>query len=89
MPDKIGFVGLGLMGRPMARNLARAGYDLMVHNRNRGKIEELAAEGAKAVKSPREAAESSDVVFTMLPGPPEVREVVPGENGLLQGARAG
>lgn len=86
MPEKVGFVGLGLMGRPMARNLMRAGYDLVVHNRSRGKVEELMSEGAEAAESPREVAESSSIVFTMLPGPPEVREVVAGEDGLLQGA---
>ena len=89
MPRKVGFVGLGLMGRPMARNLLQAGYELVVHNRSRGKAEELAAEGAEAAGSPREVAESCDVVFTMLPGPPEVREVVAGEGGLLRGAREG
>ena len=90
MPEeKLGFVGLGLMGRPMVHNLMQAGYDLVVHNRSRGKVEELAAEGAEAAESPREAAENSDIVFTMLPGPPEVREVVAGEDGLLQGAGEG
>ena len=89
MSEKVGFVGLGIMGRPMARNLVRVGYDLVVYNRSRGKVEELVAEGAEAAESPRETAESSDIVFTMLPGPPEIREVVAGENGLLQGAREG
>ena len=82
MSEKVGFVGLGLMGRPMARNLVQAGYDLVVYNRSRGKVEELVAEGADAAESSREAAENSNIVFTMLPGPPEVREVVAGENGL-------
>ncbi len=90
MPEeKVGFVGLGLMGRPMVRNLMQAGYDLVVYNRSRGKVDELVAEGAEAAESPRETAESSDIVFTMLPGPPEVREVVTGEDGLLQGAGEG
>jgi 2-hydroxy-3-oxopropionate reductase len=89
MSEKVGFVGLGIMGRPMARNLVRAGYDLVVYNRSRGKVEELVTEEAEATESPRETAESSDIVFTMLPGPPEIREVVAGENGLLQGAREG
>jgi 2-hydroxy-3-oxopropionate reductase len=87
--EKIGFVGLGLMGRPMARNLLEAGYELVVHNRSQGKVEELVAEGAEAAESPREVAENSGVVFTMLPGPPEVREVVLGEDGLLRGAVEG
>jgi len=89
MSEKVGFVGLGIMGRPMARNLMKAGYDLMAYNRSRGAIEELVAEGAVAAGSPKEVAESSDVVFTMLPGPPEVEKVVAGEEGLLRGAREG
>jgi 2-hydroxy-3-oxopropionate reductase len=89
MSEKVGIVGLGLMGRPMAHNLVQAGYDLVVYNRSRGKVEELVAEGAEAAENPRETSENSDIVFTMLPGPPEVREVVAGENGLLQGAREG
>ena len=89
MSEKVGFVGLGLMGRPMAHNLVQAGYDLVVYNRSRGKVEELVAEGAEAAENPREASENSDIVFTMLPGPPEVREVVAGQNGLLQGASEG
>jgi 2-hydroxy-3-oxopropionate reductase len=89
MPERIGFVGLGIMGKPMAQNLMQVGYDLVVHNRSRGKVDELVAEGAEGAGSPREVAESSDVVFTMLPGPPEVREVITGEEGLLEGAREG
>ncbi len=89
MPDKVGFVGLGIMGGPMARNLMEAGYELVVYNRTREKADEFAEDGAEAVESPREVAESSGVVFTMLPGPPEVREIVAGEDGLLQGAREG
>jgi 2-hydroxy-3-oxopropionate reductase len=89
MPEKLGFVGLGIMGKPMAQNLMEAGYDLVVHNRSQGKVDELVTEGAEGAGSPREVAESSDVVFTMLPGPPEVREVVAGEDGLLEGAREG
>ncbi len=89
MSEKVGFVGLGIMGRPMARNLMEAGYDLVAYNRSREAVEELVAEGAVAARSPKEVAESSDVVFTMLPGPPEVREVVAGEEGLLRGAGEG
>jgi 2-hydroxy-3-oxopropionate reductase len=89
VPEKIGFVGLGLMGRPMARNIMEAGYELTVHNRSRGKVEELVAEGAEAAESPKEVAECSGIIFTMLPGPPEVREVVLGEDGLLRGAGEG
>jgi 3-hydroxyisobutyrate dehydrogenase-like beta-hydroxyacid dehydrogenase len=72
MSEKVGFVGLGIMGRPMALNLMGAGYELAVYNRSRGKVEELVEEGAEAAESPREAAEKCDIVITMLPGPPEV-----------------
>jgi 2-hydroxy-3-oxopropionate reductase len=89
MYEKVGFVGLGIMGRPMARNLVQAGYDLVVYNQSRSKVEELVAEGAEAAESPRDTAENSDIVFTVLPGPLEVREVAAGKNGLLGGAREG
>jgi 2-hydroxy-3-oxopropionate reductase len=88
--QRVGFVGLGLMGMPMARNLMRAGYDLVLYNRTRKKAEELArGGGAEVASSPREAAEGSDVTITMLPGPPEVEEVIMGEDGLLEGAEEG
>ena len=89
MSEKVGFVGLGIMGRPMALNLMGAGYELAVYNRSRGKVEELVEEGAEATESPSEAAEKCDIVITMLPGPPEVRGVVAGEDGLLKGAGEG
>ena len=86
MAGKVGFVGLGIMGMPMARNLMAAGYDLVVYNRSRDKVEELVVEGAEAAENLEEVADKSDIVITMLPGPPEVREVVAGEKGLLAGA---
>lgn len=89
MSKKVSFVGLGIMGMPMARNLLEGGYDLVVHNRSRGKVDDLVAEGAEAANNAREAAEKSDVVITMLPGPSEVEEVVAGEAGVLEGAREG
>src|SRR3712207_9064425 len=64
MAEKVGFVGLGIMGKPMARNLMEAGYDLTVHNRSRGPGEELASDGASAGGSPREVAQNSDVIIT-------------------------
>ena len=73
--EKIGFVGLGIMGAPMARNLLDAGYELVVHNRSRAKAEELAGEGVTVAGSPAEVARDSGVVVTMLPGPPEVEAV--------------
>ena len=73
MPERIGFVGLGIMGRPMAGNLMEAGHELVLYNRTRQKAEELAKEsGAGVAGSLKEVAGSSDVIITMLPGPPEV-----------------
>jgi 2-hydroxy-3-oxopropionate reductase len=89
MSEKVGFVGLGIMGEPMARNLMEAGYDLVVYNRSQGKVEDLVSEGAEVAESLKEIAENAEIVFTMLPGPPEVREVVAGESGLLRGAGEG
>ena len=89
MAEKVGFVGLGIMGRPMARNLMEAGHDLVVFNRSREKAEALQRAGAHAADSPAEVARECSVVITMLPGPPEVEAVVAGEDGLLAGAREG
>jgi 2-hydroxy-3-oxopropionate reductase len=90
MSGRVGFVGLGLMGAPMARNLMEAGHELVLYNRTRDKAEELARRGdAKVVDSPREVARESAITFTMLPGPPEVEEVIAGERGILEGAREG
>ena len=85
MTERIGFVGLGIMGKPMARNLAKAGYALVVHNRSADDVEALVAEGGayEAAASPREVAERAKTVITMLPDSPEVREVVFGDRGLL------
>jgi 2-hydroxy-3-oxopropionate reductase len=87
--EKIGFVGLGIMGAAMAKNLLGAGHDLMVHNRTREKAEALEALGAEVSDSPGEVARKCGVVITMLPGPPEVRQVVAGEDGLLDSAQKG
>ncbi len=89
MAGKVGFIGLGIMGKPMARNLMQAGFELVVYNRSREKADELAEEGASAPASSREVAEQSDVVVTMLPDSPEVREVVAGEDGVLEGIEEG
>jgi 2-hydroxy-3-oxopropionate reductase len=89
MPDKVGFVGLGIMGKPMAKNLMDAGYDLTVHNRSPQKAQELGEQGATVAESPKEIARNSDIIVTMLPGPPEVREIVAGEGGLLENSREG
>jgi 2-hydroxy-3-oxopropionate reductase len=89
LADTIGFIGLGIMGRPMAKNLMEAGYDLVVHNRTPGKVAELAGEGATAAGSPKEVAERCDVVITMLPNSPQVEEVLAGEGGVFEGVREG
>lgn len=89
MAEKIGFIGLGIMGKPMARNLMQAGYGLVVHNRSRGPVEELAAEGAEAAGSPGEVAAESGIVITMLPDSPQVQEVMSGEGGILESVREG
>jgi len=91
MPDQptVGFIGLGIMGGPMALNLLRAGYPLVVHNRTRAKEEPLVSEGAAAAASPREVAAASDVVITMLPDSPDVEAVYLGHDGVIAGAREG
>jgi 2-hydroxy-3-oxopropionate reductase len=90
MSARLGFVGLGIMGAPMARNLLAAGHQVTVHTRRRTVADELAAQhGAIAVDSPRQVAEGADVVFTMLPDSPQVTEVVAGEDGLLSALAAG
>jgi len=89
MSTTIGFIGLGIMGKPMARNLMKAGYQLVVYNRTPDPMNELAAEGARAASNPRAVAEQSDVVITMLPDSPQVQEVMTDEHGVLASARAG
>jgi 2-hydroxy-3-oxopropionate reductase len=90
MADAVGFIGLGIMGRPMAKNLMDAGYELVVHNRSPEKAEELAEEGnATAAGSPRDVADACDIVITMLPDSPDVEAVVAGEEGVLEGFRDG
>jgi 2-hydroxy-3-oxopropionate reductase len=86
MAERIGFVGLGIMGKPMARNLVKAGYQLVVHNRSRGAVDELVAESdaITAANSAREVAEQVSIVITMLPDSPDVHAVVFGEGGLLE-----
>ena len=89
MADTVGFIGLGIMGKPMAKNLIEAGHELVVFNRTQSKAEELAGDGATVAGSPREVAERSDVIITMLPDSPQVEEVLVGENGVLEGIKEG
>ena len=86
---KVGYIGLGLMGKSIARNILKAGFPIVVHNRSRAAVDELVAEGATAANSPIEVAEQVDVVFTNLPDTPDVEKVVLGENGIIEGAHAG
>jgi 2-hydroxy-3-oxopropionate reductase len=86
---KIGFIGLGIMGKPMARNLLKAGYPLTVYDIVPDKAEEAVEAGAKAGSSSKDVAEKSEVIITMLPNSPEVKEAVLGKNGVLEGAKPG
>jgi 2-hydroxy-3-oxopropionate reductase len=89
MVERIGFIGLGVMGRPMARHLASAGHQLTVYNRSRGAIDDLVSAGARAGASPAEVARQSDIVITMLPDTPDVEAVIAGAAGVLEGLSAG
>jgi 2-hydroxy-3-oxopropionate reductase len=87
MKKRIGFVGLGIMGRPMARNLLKAGYPLVVFDLNKDAMEDLVKAGALAAHSSKEVAERTDVIITMLPDSPEVKEVILGKDGVIEGVR--
>lgn len=89
MNDRVGFVGLGIMGRPMAEHLLAAGFQLTVHSRSPGPVDELVEAGAGRAGSGAEVAAVSDVVITMLPDTPDVEEVVLGARGVAEGAAAG
>jgi 2-hydroxy-3-oxopropionate reductase len=89
MAQTIGFVGLGIMGRPMARNLLKAGYPLVVHSRSQGPVQELVGAGAKAASAPRDVAGQVEVLITMLPNSPDVELVALGPGGIIEGARPG
>jgi 2-hydroxy-3-oxopropionate reductase len=85
----IGFIGLGIMGKPMARNLLKAGYALVVHNRSRGAVEELSKEGAQTAATAKEVAERTEILITMLPDSPDVELVYSAETGVFAGANRG
>ncbi len=86
---KVGYIGLGLMGKSIARNILKAGFALVVHNRSRAAVDELAAEGAQVANSPAEVAAQVEVVFTNLPDTPDVEKVALGEGGILSAAYPG
>ncbi len=85
----VGFVGLGIMGRPMLNNLLKAGHTVVAYGRNPKKLDACVADGAQRAASNREVGERAPIVFTMLPDGPEVEEVVLGPNGILEGCKAG
>jgi 2-hydroxy-3-oxopropionate reductase len=89
MSKRVGYIGLGLMGKSMARNIMQAGFSLTVHNRSQAVVDELVGEGAQRASSPCEVAESSDFVFTNLPDSPDVEMVVLGKDGVKEGSREG
>ena len=89
MIRRIGFIGLGLMGTPMTKNLLKAGYDLSVHDINREALEEVVVLGAKEASSPKDVADSSEAIILSLPGDLEVEEVILGKGGILDGGRPG
>lgn len=86
---KVGYIGLGLMGKNIARNILKAGFPLVVHNRSQAAVDELVAEGAVRASTPAEVAGLVDVVFTNLPDSPDVEKVILGENGVSTRARNG
>ncbi len=86
---RIGFIGLGIMGKPMCANLLKAGYPLTVFSRSAANVDPIVALGATAAASPKAVAEASDMVITMLPNSPQVREVVLGAHGVAEGGRPG
>jgi 3-hydroxyisobutyrate dehydrogenase len=86
---KIGFIGMGIMGRPMSLNLLKAGYELTVHNRTKAKADSVVAAGAAWADSPAETAKNCDCLITCLTDTPDVQEVLLGDNGVIRGAKAG
>jgi 3-hydroxyisobutyrate dehydrogenase len=89
MNKRLGYIGMGIMGKPMARNLLKAGFSLSVYNRTPEKVKDLAAEGASVCSSPRELAEQVDVIFTNVTDTPDVRAVLFGRDGVVEGCREG
>lgn len=89
MTERIGLIGLGIMGKPMGKNLLKAGFPLTVWNRTASRMEELTALGAASAASPKEVADRSDIIITMVSDSPDVQEVIMGDNGVIQGVRAG
>ena len=89
MAEVVGFIGLGVMGKPMAGHLVKAGYQVVVHNRSLGSVQELVAQGARAANSPADVARQATVVITMLPDTPDVEHVLSGTDGVLSALKPG
>jgi 2-hydroxy-3-oxopropionate reductase len=85
----VGYIGLGIMGKPMARNIMKAGFPLVVYNRSQESVKELVVEGAKVAQSPKDVAQQVDIVFTNLPDSPDVELVALGRNGIIESAKEG
>jgi 2-hydroxy-3-oxopropionate reductase len=86
---KIGFIGLGIMGKPMSKNLLKAGYELVVCDVVKAAVDAVVATGATAADTPKAVAEQTDIIITMLPNSPHVKQVVLGANGIIEGAKQG
>src|SRR4030095_1045832 len=87
--DTIGFIGLGLMGRPMAKNLLKAGYPVVVNSRSQGPVDDLVAAGARAAATPADVARQATRVITMVPDSPDVELVLDGANGVFSAMQKG
>ena len=86
--ETIGFIGLGIMGLPMAKNLIKSNFDLIVYNRTKSKTKELSELGARVASNPKEVAENAKCIITMLTDSPDVEQIILGENGVIQGIQA-
>jgi 2-hydroxy-3-oxopropionate reductase len=89
MKKKVGFIGLGIMGRPMAKNLLKAGFPIVAYDLNKDAVADLVKAGALAASSSKEAAGEADVIITMLPDSPDVKEVILGKDGVMEGIKPG
>ena len=87
MNEKIGFIGLGAMGSPMSQNLIKKGYELIVCDLVEERVEPLVKMGALSAATPKEVAENRNVIITIVPSSPDVREAILGENGLIKGVK--
>ncbi len=87
--EKIGFVGLGIMGKPMALNLLKAGFTVVAYNRTKEKVEAIVKAGGEAASSPKEVAENSDIIITIVSDTPDVKDVILGKNGVDAGVKEG